>query len=68
MPPSRGKDVDALGGVTLPDSVTFIGDDAFHECPGNLTLTVGRDSYAKEYASANGITYTYPDANDWLYS
>ncbi len=68
MPPSRGKDVDALGGVTLPDSVTSIGEGAFFGCPANLMLTVGRDSYAAEYASANGIMYTYPDANDWLYS
>lgn len=91
MPPSRGKDVDALGGVTLPDSVTTIdvgafggcysltsvtipdsvtsiGEGAFFGCPENLMLTVGRDSYAAEYASANGIMYTYPDANDWLYS
>lgn len=64
----REKNVDALGGVTLPDSVTTIGEGAFAGCPANLTLTVGRDSYAAEYASANGIMYTYPDANDWLYS
>ena len=41
---------------------------AFAECSANHTLTVGRDSYAADYAAANGISYTYPDANDWLYS
>jgi len=40
-------------------------DAAFDDCP-NFTLTVGRDSYAKEYCVANGLKYTYPDANDWL--
>ena len=37
----------------------------FAYCP-NLTLTVPRNSYAAEYAKANNIPYTYPDANDWL--
>ncbi len=51
--------------VSIPASVTFIGKDAFKNCP-NLTLTVPRNSYAAEYAKANNIPYTYPDANDWL--
>ena len=59
---------DRLTSVVIPDSVTSIGIGAFAECPANLTLTVGRDSYAAEYAAANGISYTYSDANDWLYS
>ena len=57
-----------LTSVTIPDSVTSIGVDAFSGCSDNLVLTVGRDSYAKSYAEENGISYTYPDANDWLNS
>ena len=54
-----------LTDVTIPDSVTFIGDGAFNMC-FDLTLTVPRNSYALEYAKTNNIPYTYPDANDWL--
>ena len=57
-----------LTSVTIPDSVTFIGVDAFSNCSDDLVLTVERDSYAKSYAEENGISYTYPDANDWLNS
>ena len=60
-----------LTDVCLPASVAYIGEDAFWRDNGfgnlpNLTLTVPRDSYAEEYAKANDIPYTYPDANDWL--
>ena len=55
----------SLTSVSIPNSVTAIGDYAFSDCP-NLTLTVSRNSYALEYAKANNIPYTYPDANDWL--
>ena len=58
---------ESLLSVSIPASVTFIGKDAFKNCP-NLTLTVPRNSYAAEYAQANNIPYTYPDANDWLYN
>lgn len=51
--------------VTLPDSVTDIGDNAF-EGHVNLTLVVGRGSYGEQYARENDIKYTYPDAADWL--
>lgn len=54
-----------LTSIVIPDSVTFIGDEAFSGLP-DLTLTVPRNSYALEYAKANNIPYTYPDANDWL--
>ena len=56
---------DSLKNLALPDSITYIGENAFACCP-NLTLTVPRNSYAAEYAKANNIPYTYPDANDWL--
>ena len=55
----------SLSSITLPDSVTSIGKYAFSECD-KLTVTVYRDSYAKEYCETNGIQYTYPDSLDWL--
>ena len=56
---------ESLSSVTIPDSVTSIGDGAFNDCD-KLTLIVGSNSFAKEYAIENDITYTYPDANNWL--
>ncbi len=55
----------SLTSLSIPDSVTSIGDWAFNNCP-HLTLTVGRNSYAEQYAKENNIPYAYPDANDWL--
>ena len=52
--------------VTLPDSLTSIGEGAFEFCSDDLTLTVPRDSYAYQYAIDNGLSYTYPDVNNWL--
>ena len=51
--------------VTLPDSVTAIGEDAF-EGHVNLTLVVGRGTYGEQYAKQNDMKYTYPDAANWL--
>ena len=56
---------ESLTSVSIPDSVTSIGNRAFVGCP-NLILTIPRNSYALEYAKTNDIPYTYPDANDWL--
>ena len=46
--------------VSIPNSVTTIGNGAFSYCD-TLTLTVTPDSYAAEYAQANGISYTCVD-------
>ena len=58
-----------LASLSLPDSINFIGESAFGSefspCE-KLVLTVGRESYAKEYAEMNNIPYAYPDSNDWL--
>ena len=51
----------SLTDITLPDSVTSIGKDAFDDCADSLALTVGRDSYAMQYAIDNDIRYTYPE-------
>ena len=51
--------------MTLPDSITSIGEYALPQSKSN-TITVSRDSYAAEYCKENGLNYTYPDANDWL--
>ena len=51
--------------VKIPDGVTEIGNYAFYNCD-NLTMTVGRGSYAEQYAVDNGINYMYPDSMDWL--
>jgi len=40
--------------------------EAFRQC-SSLTLIAERDSYAAEYAKANGIPYEYTNANAWLY-
>ena len=55
----------SLTSITIPDSVTSIGEYAFYGCM-SLTATVSRNSYAKQYCEENRISYTYPDANDWL--
>lgn len=55
----------SLTSVSIPDSVTSIDVSAFWWCP-NLTLTVGRDSYAEQFAKNHNISYTYKAANDWL--
>ena len=51
--------------VELPDSVADIGADAF-EGRANLTLIVGRGSFAERYARKNGLKYNYTDAAEWL--
>ena len=56
---------DSLSSIEIPDSVTSIGNRAFFNCD-NAILLVGRDAYASQYAKDNGLSYTYPDANDWL--
>ncbi len=59
-------DCKELHSVTIPDSVTNIGDDAFSHC-SNLTLTIGRNSYATQYAKVHNLPYCiYMDINAWL--
>ena len=53
----------SLTSISIPDSVTSIGVWAFDECP-KLTLTVGRNSYAEQYAKENNIPYTVQDTTE----
>ena len=56
---------DSLGSVTIPASVTEIGENAFLSCNA-LILTVEQGSYAHEYAETYDIPYTYLEVPDWL--
>ena len=51
----------SLAKITIPDSVTEIEDTAFNECDA-LVIYCKTDSYAHEYAEANGIEYVLIDA------
>ncbi len=54
-----------LQSVAIPDTVISIGDFAFYlVSQGVTTITVGRDSYAKQYCVDNGLNYIYFDQND----
>lgn len=53
----------SMTSVTIPDSVTRIGLLTFDKC-NNLTVTVSRDSFAKQYCEKYGVRYTCPEAND----
>ena len=52
----------SLTSVTIPDSLTSIGTDAFGNCHW-LTLTVPRGSNAEKYAVENGIPAVYPSSS-----
>ena len=54
----------SLTSAIISNSVTNIGTDAFLGCSDTFQLTVARDSYAKEYAEENHLSYTYADALD----
>ena len=51
------RDCTALTSVYLPDSVSYMASSAFSGCV-NVVLSVGANSYAKEFAVNNGIQYT----------
>ena len=51
------RDCAALTSVYLPDSVSYLADSAFTGCDA-VTLSVGYDSYAKQYAVRKNLVYT----------
>ena len=58
----------ALSSLSIPESVSFIGEDAFAKC-SSLTLTVPWGSYAEEYCKSNYYKYVYAPVDDdlsWL--
>ena len=46
-----------LSEITIPDSVTDIGDQAITGCEKLVGLIVTKDSYAEQYAKENNISY-----------
>ena len=57
------SDCNGLTSVKIPNGVTSIGEDAFDGC-NHVTLIVGKDSYAEQYAKDNKIPYKYIGEND----
>ena len=54
-----------LQSVYIPQSVEWIGEDAFSGW-NNLLITVEQGSYADEYCQYSNLQYTYPNSLDWL--
>lgn len=45
--------------VVIPESVEYIGEDAFYGCSDILLVTVSPDSNAQQYCEEKGIFFTY---------
>lgn len=45
--------------VKLPESLSFIADDAFNGCT-DLILEVSKNSYAERWCRKNDMAYVYP--------
>ena len=56
----------SLRSIQLPESVTSMGKRAFFDC-SNLTITVTRDSYAKNYCVENGLNYIYTEVESPIF-
>ena len=56
----------ALEFVTVEGTSTTVGEQAFYGCASLGNVVVQRESPAREYCKENGLTYSYPDSNDWL--
>ncbi len=54
----------SLTNVYLPDGVSSINATAFNYCSSDLILSVGYDSYAKDWAETNGISYVEREQTD----
>ena len=55
-----------LESVVVEGASTTIGEGAFDGCTSLESVVVQRESPAREYCRENGLTYSYPDSNDWL--
>ena len=49
-------DCASLTSLSVPDSVTELADSAFDDCDA-LVICCSTDSYARQYAESNGISY-----------
>lgn len=56
----------ALELVTVGGASTTVGAQAFYGCSSLGNVVVQRESPAREYCKESGLTYSYPDSNDWL--
>ena len=52
------NDCENLESVVVPESVIFISDDCFNDCP-EVTLYVAEGSVGEKYAVDKGLTYQY---------
>jgi len=52
-------DCSALTAINLPESITYIADDAFEGCSPDLVVTCAKGSYAKTWCSYHGVSYRY---------
>ncbi len=48
----------SLESVAIPNTVTEIGWEAFHNCPSTLTIYGKANSFAQQFAKANGIKFS----------
>ena len=53
------RDCTSLKTITIPSSVTSMGDSTFSECP-NVTIIAEPGSYAEEFAIRNDIPVQNP--------
>ena len=56
----------ALEFVAVRGASTTVGAQAFYGCSSLGNVVVQRESPAREYCKESGLTYSYPDSNDWL--
>ena len=56
----------ALEFVAVGGASTTVGEQAFYGCSSLGNVVVQRESPAREYCKESGLTYSYPDSNDWL--
>ena len=56
----------ALEFVAVGGASTTVGEQAFYGCASLGNVVVQRESPARDYCKESGLTYSYPDSNDWL--
>lgn len=53
----------SLLNITIPISVTEIGEFAFMDCNSLTSIQVTPGSYAEQYVKDNNLPYTYAEGN-----